>query len=304
MPLIIPAKPDIEFVLRTTKPFHNKKAANDFFDLVLSYGPHYRPVKYGRYEPLREVYEQGKEEELRLSWFEGVELTEEQLEGTYYNISLSIKGKAPSKIQYFIGWQNWTQEALFNMISITISKAFLQKNQNNFKTFLNFCHDLIQLFPPVHAEIYDYTSAIPCTSTPNAFIPDDLSIRCPALKWRTYFGPPYIQLLGRETILKAPCWKTEEIGDTIMLQLTESVFEDIPQELRQRVVDYFENSVDPKLHEALGSGFLFRPYYATEKYSQEKKLVPKFPIEEMIGKNLDFDKVAEQLKPLVLIRRT
>ena len=31
--------------------------------------------------------------------------------------------------------------------------------------FVDFCNDLVRLFSPVHAEIYDYTSSIPCTNT-------------------------------------------------------------------------------------------------------------------------------------------
>lgn len=151
---------------------------------------------------------------------------------------------------------------------------------------MSLCNDLVCRFSPVHAEIYDFPSSIPCTATESMLIPDDLSVRCPALKWRTYFGLPYINLLGRETILNAPCWKTEEVGDTIAIQLTESVFEDIPSEQREKVVEYFEESVAPEIRAELGRGFLFRPYHASEKYDRKKKLVPEFPITELFGKNL------------------
>lgn len=163
--------------------------------------------------------------------------------------------------------------------------------------FVHFCDDLIRLFSPVHAEIYDYTSSIPCTNTKSAFIPDRLDIRCPALKWRTYFGPPYIKMLGRDTILNAPCWKTEELGDSIVLQLTETVYEDISPVLRQEVVDYFEESIDPQLRAELGTGFIFRPFDASQSYSKAKKLVPEFQIQELFGKNLDEATVIEAGKP-------
>lgn len=100
------------------------------------------------------------------------------------------------------------------------------------------------------------------------------------MKWRTYFGPPYIKLLGKDTILNAPCYKTEEVGETIVLQLTKSVFEDIPSELRQEVVNYFEASVDPAIRSKLGTGFLFRPFYASESFSPKNKLVPEFNFDE------------------------
>ncbi len=57
MPLIISGKPQIDFFLRTTKPFHNDKAVNDFFRTILSYGLDYRPVRYGRSEPVKELFD-------------------------------------------------------------------------------------------------------------------------------------------------------------------------------------------------------------------------------------------------------
>lgn len=39
MALITPAKPQIDFCLRTTKPFHNRKAAQDFFDWLMPMAP-------------------------------------------------------------------------------------------------------------------------------------------------------------------------------------------------------------------------------------------------------------------------
>lgn len=287
MPLITPAKQEIDFCLRTTKPFHNRKAAQDFFRLVDAYGPNYRPFKYGNYEPMKQIFNDKKEDEIILSWFEGADLSQEELESRPCNAQLMIKGRPPGKIGYYIGWRNWANSVLFNMISVNISKPFLKKDARNMAQFVHFCDDLIRLFSPVHAEIYDYTSSIPCTNTKSAFIPDRLDIRCPALKWRTYFGRPYIELLGRETILHAPCWKTEEVGSTIVVQLTETVFEDIKPELREAVVEYFEASVKPEIRAALGKGFIFRPFRASDPYDKKKKLVPEFPVSDFFGKHLD-----------------
>jgi hypothetical protein len=104
-------------------------------------------------------------------------------------------------------------------------------------------------------------------------------------------------MLGRDTILNAPCWKTEELGNSIVLQLTETVYEDISPVLRQKVVDYFEESIDPQLRAELGAGFIFRPFDASQSYSKTKKLVPEFQIQELLGKNLDATTVIEAGKP-------
>ena len=70
------------------------------------------------------------------------------------------------------------------------------------------------------------------------------------------------------------------------IQLTETVFENISSELRERVVEYFEESVDLGGRGGIGRGILFRPYYASVKYDRKKKLVPEFPIKELFGKYL------------------
>lgn len=287
MALITPAKQEIDFCLRTTKPFHNRKAAQDFFRLVDAYGPNYRPFKYGNYEPMKQIFNDKKEDEIILSWFEGADLSQEELESRPCNAQLMMKGRPPGKIGYYIGWRNWANSVLFNMITVNISKPFLKKDAGNMAQFVHFCDDLVRLFSPVHAEIYDYTSSIPCTNTKSALIPDRLDIRCPALKWRTYFGLPYIKMLGRDTILNAPCWKTEEVGSTIVVQLTETVFEEIKPELREAVVEYFEASVKPEIRETLGKGFIFRPFRASDPYDKKKKLVPEFSVRDYFGKQLD-----------------
>lgn len=287
MPLITPAKQQVDFFLRTTQPFHSVKAASDFFQLVLSYGPDYRPFKYGTSEPMKAIFDEKNMKNAIIAWLGGTERTPEILESQYCLGQLMMKGRTPSKISCFVSWRNWTNRILFNVIQSSISKKFLKKDEKEIEKYIQFCNDLVCMFSPVHAEIYDYTASIPCTTTESMLIPDDLSIRCPALKWRTYFGRPYIELLGRETILHAPCWKTEEVGSTIVIQLTETVFEDVKPELREAVVEYFEASVKPEIRAALGKGFIFRPFRASDPYDKKKKLVPEFPVSDFFGKHLD-----------------
>lgn len=297
MALNTPAKPQIDFFLRTTKPLHSEKAARDFFQLVLSYGSNYRPFRYGRSEPVKEIFDERNLERAIAAWLGGPGYTPERLESQYCLGQLMMKGRAPGKVSYFISWRNWTDRVLFNVIQSSISKIFLKKDEREMEKYVRFCDALVCMFPPVHAELYDYTSAIPCTTTENMLIPDDLSVRCPALKWRTYFGRPYVELLGRDTILHAPCWKTEEIGSTIVVQLTKTVFEDIQPGIREAVVEYFEASVSPEIRANLGKGFIFRPFYASERYNKARKLVPEFPVKEFFGKYLDQNEILKYARP-------
>ena len=63
------------------------------------------------------------------------------------------------------------------------------------------------------------------------------------------------------------------------------------------MVDYFEESIDPQLRAELGTGFIFRPFDASQSYAKTKKLVPEFQIQELFGKNLDEAAVIEAGKP-------
>lgn len=69
--------------------------------------------------------------------------------------------------------------------------------------------------------------------------------------------------------------------------LAETVFEDIKLELREDVVEYFKASVKPEIRAALGKGFIFRPFRASDPYDKKKKLVPEFSASDFYGKYLD-----------------
>lgn len=280
MSLIVYKRPIIQFNLYTTKPFHSRKSAIDFLRLIRSYGPYYLPIKYDFFEPIKRIFNSNDEKNFVRIWFGSSEMTDQEARERNCEGGFIAKGKPPSKIDYHIMWEHKESTDRFNIICISIAIPFLKKSSEHMTQFIHFCDDLSCLYSPVHAEIRDYISSIPCECTESAFIPDNLNLRCPALKWRTYFGPPYIKLLGKDTILNAPCYKTEEVGETIVLQLTKSVFEDIPSELRQEVVNYFEASVDPAIRSKLGTGFLFRPFYASESFSPKNKLVPEFNFDE------------------------
>jgi hypothetical protein len=42
------------------------------------------------------------------------------------------------------------------------------------------------------------------------------------LYWLNYFGPPYVELIGRERLLSAPAYEVKQVGDGILLALDES----------------------------------------------------------------------------------
>jgi len=52
----------------------------------------------------------------------------------------------------------------------------------------------------------------------------DFANGLPSLYWLNIFGPPYIELIGREKLLASPAGRLEEVGETIALALAESPF--------------------------------------------------------------------------------
>lgn len=105
MPLITPAKQQADFFLRTTQPFHSVKAASDFFQLVLSYGPDYRPFKYGTSEPMKAIFDEKNMKNAIIAWLGSTERTPEILESKYCLGQFMMKGRTSSKISYFVSWR-------------------------------------------------------------------------------------------------------------------------------------------------------------------------------------------------------
>ena len=147
MPLIIPGKSQIDFFLRTTKPFHNERAVKDFFRIVLSYGLDYRPVKYGRSEPMKELFDEKHLEKVASAWLGGNDCTSEILESQYCLSQLMMKGRPSSKVTYFVSWRNWTDRILFNVIQTTIAKKSLKKDRQEMDRYVSLCNDLVCRFP-------------------------------------------------------------------------------------------------------------------------------------------------------------
>ena len=72
----------------------------------------------------------------------------------------------------------------------------------------------------------------------------DIAIALPTLFWITVFGPPYVEMFGKEKLFSAPAFRVEEVQkDQILIQLTErpeDVKRDLPRVLavRDAVIDH------------------------------------------------------------------
>ncbi len=102
--------------------FKNEKAVNDFFRIILSYGPDYRPVKYGRSEPVKELFDEKHLEKVTTAWLGGNDCTCEVLESLY---------------------------CMSQLIQTTIAKNFLKKDKQEMDKYVSLCNDLVCRFSPV-----------------------------------------------------------------------------------------------------------------------------------------------------------
>lgn len=88
------------------------------------------------------------------------------------------------------------------------------------------------------------------------------------LKWATVFGPPYVQMFGRETLLSAPAAIVEEIGpEMIYVQLTPKM-EDIAADLSA----FF--AIRGRVKEHIGPDAFFDPVKGNGPYRK-----PSFDLE-------------------------
>lgn len=78
--------------------------------------------------------------------------------------------------------------------------------------------------------------------------------RCiPELYWATVFGPPYVEMFGRERLLSAPAYKVEALGpDRVLVQLSERL-----DDLEKRWDEVEKVRIAVKNH--LGADAFFQP---------------------------------------------
>ena len=223
--------PDISCNLYSLKNFQDREFASRVLKKIEEYGENFMPDKFGFYEPLKKDYhDEGKEGALKL-WL-NEEGNRRHIENNHdYAVGqLIARKKSGSKASYFMTWEK-EKTGSFNLFSLDVGINFLQK-KGNIRNYLNLCYELAEIIEPVHGEI------INC-SFPKWSEPMNLNIRIPELHWAVIFGKPYIEMFGKDKLLNTPCHKVERINDdTLILYLTENVFEPLPSKIRREIKEY------------------------------------------------------------------
>lgn len=216
----------ISLTIMSLKDFQDAELAYSVIKKINEYGMDFMPNVYGIYEPLKNKYSPDKISEVVQIWMN--EDNNKNNEQDYYaGGQLLMEKKRGHKVSYHMRWEKYNQ-AKFNTFKLLIGIDYV-KNEYGFKRFVSLCNDLLLLFEPVHGEIVNL-------SYPGWEKPKDLRVRHPELNWMVIFGKPYIDLFGREKLMSAPCHKVYTIGDNLIaLQLTDCLFEPIPQNIRSAI---------------------------------------------------------------------
>ncbi len=219
--------PVIAVKFKCLNDFYNRELATKIIELINSYGKDFMPDKFDNYQPLKKKYNLENLDEVLEGWLneEGNSVNKEYMMG-----SLLMDKSRSSKASYMVSWKK-TQEPNFHFFSFDCDIEYLKK-KGNLSKFLELSSKLCLVLNPVQGRIVN------CMGK-HTFAPLDLRLRHPELQWLNVFGKPYIELFGREKLLNTPCYKAYELSeDIIIIQLTESVFEDIPDEVRLKVKEY------------------------------------------------------------------
>ena len=262
--------------ITSLKDFESRELAQEVLSVIADAGPQFFPTVYGVYEPLRRKCSKKDIPELVRVW-----LNEENAEVTaqyHYGMGeLLMEHRRKPKISYQMYWEK-SQQARFNYFILSADSEFLA-DEKNFQAFLALCMKLAVLLETVQGDIVN-------CAFPDWVSPINLQVRHPELHWMTLFGKPYIELFGRDKLLNAPCYGTKAIGENLIaLQMTESPFEAVTDEMRSAVKTY----LDPEAF--VENGKSCRSYKTGH--------VPHFDFSNVL-----FDKSAPIIQPTIRLRGT
>ncbi len=262
--------PFVELSLQSLKNFQDYNLAVNVLNKINEYKKDFVPDVFGVYQPLKKKYNLSNIEECVKLWMND-ECNENNAAENYVMGQLLMEKKKGSKVKYLIMWQKDNQ-ARFNCFSMSVEINYLE-DHDCYNKFIDLCKELVVLIEPVHGDILNQ-------GFPGWEAPIDLKIRLPEINWMVFLGQPYIEMFGKDKILNTPCYRVEEVSQNIIsLQTIKSVFNDIPDDVKNNIKSY------------LGEDAFVWEGKSIRAYKDGK--VPKFDFSEVL-----FDKT----KPIVDIQ--
>ena len=262
--------------IMSLKNFESRELAQEVLNAIADAGPQFFPTVYGVYEPLRRKCNMKDIPELVSVWLND-ENAEVMAQYHYGMGQLLMEHRGKPKVSYQMHWEK-CQQARFNYFILSADSEFLA-DAENFQAFLALCMKLAILLETVQGDIVN-------CAFPDWVSPINLRVRYPELHWMAFFGVPYIELFGRNKLLNAPCYGTKAIGENLItLQMTQSPFEEVTDEMRSAVKTY----LDPEAFVENGKCYL----------SYKTGHVPHFDFSNVL-----FDKSAPIIQPSIRLKGT
>jgi hypothetical protein len=219
-----------DFSLMSLEDFQDNELATSVLSTINSFGNDFIPQKIDVYEPLKVKYDPdnlGNAIKLWLNEKNAKRCVDDFGEAAGQVLMAKKRGH---KVEYMMTWHKG-KEPQFNAFSVGVDIQYFTSDER-LEYFLDMCKQLIRILNPVHGKL--------CNCKYSDWgEPINLQVRLPDVLWVTLLGKPYIQMFGREKILSTPCYRVEELGeDLIWLQATKSVFEPVPQEVKNAIKEH------------------------------------------------------------------
>jgi hypothetical protein len=131
---------------------------------------------------------------------------------------------------YQVSWDK-LYEPSFQLVSGSCEMGLLKQQPNLLDDLRFLTKNLIRIVKPVYG---DFRSK---ARMRNGF---DITLRLPDICHVSIFGPPYVELFGKDVIESAPYEYIEEIAPGYYwLQANESVFEPVPETKKRAIREHF-----------------------------------------------------------------
>lgn len=214
--------PRIGFEICSIQDFENPFFAKKTLDEFLRVPMWLQPSKFGRYRPVNCPFDSRKIHLAVETWTNGEQETFG--DSIVRSGAILLDGENSS---FRVSWQKCSKPS-FSFVGGAVEISSLDA-QSKILEYVNLAERLCQLVKGEYAEIRN-------GSFHGWELPLDFQKRLPEVPWVSIYGKPYIDLFGRENILSAPCFNVVEVDrDLIRMQITESCFDPIPKDVRERV---------------------------------------------------------------------
>jgi len=185
-----------------TASMDNEVNCRGLFDTINGVSPSLMPLKYGKTEPLRQAF------------------TVDAIVGDW-NDAIFWKGKKPASEGHY-----WPRDRFssYDVVYYDVSNkswhdALVELQSRwakRFATYFGYVH----VVADAHVHLPEYGKRIMPYGQGLAW--HAMEKRLPCIAWSMWFGPEYVQKIGREKLLSAPVYRVTESIAGIHMQVTES----------------------------------------------------------------------------------